>query len=57
MQLNVAGSKKYHVPVFDPLEVKEVRSTDLGLEMVGQDIRVVGFRNVVLKDIRYSTIW
>jgi hypothetical protein len=56
-QSDIAGSKKYHIPVLDPLHVTEVRATDLGLDMVGRDIKAAGIRDIVLKDIRYCTVW
>ena len=51
-ELHIAGLKKYHVPVLDPLTITEVRAKDGDLDMVGRDIKVEGIRNILLKNVR-----
>jgi hypothetical protein len=50
--MHVSGLRKLHIPVLDPLIVKEIRAVDEQLEMAGLDVKVEGIRNAILENIR-----
>jgi hypothetical protein len=48
--------KKFHIPVLDPLIVKEIRAVDGQLDMAGLDIKVEGIKKANLESIRYPEV-
>jgi hypothetical protein len=48
----VSGVKKFHIPVLDPLIVKEIRAVDGQIDMAGLDIKVEGIKKAILENIR-----
>jgi hypothetical protein len=48
----VSGLKKFHIPVLDPLIIKEIRAVDGQLDMTGLDIKAEGIRDIILESIR-----
>jgi hypothetical protein len=45
--------KKFHIPVLDPLIVKEIRAVDGQIDMAALDVKVEGIKNASLESIRY----
>jgi hypothetical protein len=48
--------KKFHIPVLDPLIVKEIRAVDNQIDMAGLDIKVEGIKNASVESIRYPEV-
>jgi hypothetical protein len=48
----VSGLKKFHIPVLDPLIVKEIRAVDGQIDMAAKDVRVEGIKNAIVENIR-----
>jgi hypothetical protein len=49
----ISGLKKFHIPVLDPLIVKEIRAVDGQLDMAALEVKVEGIKSANLQSIRY----